>query len=173
MSDNDDKPEGSQNLVSILTGNSNHGDEDKFDRNDPGNLTMDKKVTRSSWPPKRIGLYAAGLIFAGFVAYQLLYGVSGSTLNVETEKITVASVSFGPFQEYIAEQGEVVPLTTIYLDAMEGGRVEEKFVEAGTPVVEGEPIIRLSNTNLQLNVMQREAGCDLFILLGEMEPVVV
>jgi HlyD family secretion protein len=157
MSDNDDKPEGSQNLVSILTGNSNHGDEDKFDRNDPGNLTMDKKVTRSSWPPKRIGLYAAGLIFAGFVAYQLLYGVSGSTLNVETEKITVASVSFGPFQEYIAEQGEVVPLTTIYLDAMEGGRVEEKFVEAGTPVVEGEPIIRLSNTNLQLNVMQREA----------------
>lgn len=129
----------------------------KTSRQNEQETSMDRKIDKKKWPPKRIALYALSALFVIVVGYQLMYGVSGSSLNVEAEKLSIAPVTFGPFQEYIAEQGAVIPLTTIYLDAMEGGRVEEKYLEAGTSVEEGAPILRLSNTNLQLNVMQREA----------------
>ncbi len=119
--------------------------------------TMDRKIKKKRFTPGKLAMYGAALIFFGFIGYQLLYGVSQSTLNVDAEKLTIATVSFGPFQEYIVEQGAVMPLTTIYLDAVEGGRVEEVFVEQGERVQEGDPILRLSNAQLQLNVMQREA----------------
>ena len=118
---------------------------------------MDRKIKKKRFTPGKLAMYGAALIFFGFIGYQLLYGVSQSTLNVDAEKLTIATVSFGPFQEYIVEQGAVMPLTTIYLDAVEGGRVEEVFVEQGERVQEGDPILRLSNAQLQLNVMQREA----------------
>ena len=54
------------------------------------------------------------------------------------------------FQENIPVNGIVLPLTTIYLDAMEGGRVEEKYVEDGAMMKKGQPILRLSNTDLEL-----------------------
>ncbi len=119
--------------------------------------TMDRKIRKRRFTPGKLAMYGAALIFFGLIGYQLLYGVSQSTLNVDAEKLTIATVSFGPFQEYIVEQGAVMPLTTIYLDAVEGGRVEEVFVEQGERVQEGDPILRLSNAQLQLNVMQREA----------------
>ena len=119
--------------------------------------TMDRKIKKKRFTPGELAMYGAALIFFGFIGYQLLYGVSQSTLNVDAEKLTIATVSFGPFQEYIVEQGAVMPLTTIYLDAVEGGRVEEVFVEQGERVQEGDSILRLSNAQLQLNVMQREA----------------
>ncbi|HCP99892.1 MAG TPA: hypothetical protein DIT99_04025, partial [Candidatus Latescibacteria bacterium] len=114
--------------------------------------TMDRKIKKKRFTPGKLAMYGAALIFFGFIGYQLLYGVSQSTLNVDAQKLTIATVSFGPFQEYIVEQGAVMPLTTIYLDAVEGGRVEEVFVEQGERVQEGDPILRLSNAQLQLNV---------------------
>jgi HlyD family secretion protein len=125
-------------------------------KQEPSN-TMDRKIKKKRFTPGKVAMYAAALIFFGFIGYQLLSGMSHSTLNVDAEKLTIAPVSHGPFQEYIVEQGVVMPLTTIYLDAVEGGRVEEVFVEQGSRVQEGDPILRLSNANLQLNVMQREA----------------
>ena len=53
--------------------------------------------------------------------------------------------------------GNIVPIETVYIDAVEGGRVEEKYVETGTVVTEGDVIVKLSNTNLALSVMLREA----------------
>jgi HlyD family secretion protein len=119
--------------------------------------TMDRKIEKKWWTTRRIALIAFIPLFTGFAVYQLLFGVSPSTLNVETDKLTISEVTYGPFQEYIVEQGVALPLTTIYLDAVEGGRVEEVYVEQGVRVEEGQPILRLSNPNLQLNVMQREA----------------
>lgn len=130
---------------------------EKKQTEDKSQNNMDRKIKKKRFTPGKVALYAAALAFFGFIGYQLLFGVSQSTLNVDAEKLTVATVSFGPFQEYVVEQGAVMPLTTIYLDAVEGGRVEEVFVEQGSRVQEGQPILRLSNANLQLNVMQREA----------------
>ena len=118
--------------------------------------TMDRRIERKRFTPRRIALYSLVASVIAFTAYQLLT-VNTSSLNVDAGKLTVAPVTYGPFLEYIVEQGAVMPLTTIYLDAVEGGRVEEVFVEEGTQVEEDTPILRLSNATLQLNVMQREA----------------
>ena len=117
---------------------------------------MDRRIEKKRFTPRRIALGGMAAAVIAFGAYALL-SVNPSSLNVEAEKLTTAPVTYGPFLEYIVEQGAVLPLTTFYLDAVEGGRVEEVFVEQGTHVEEGTPILRLSNANLQLNVMQREA----------------
>ena len=121
--------------------------------------TMDRQIEKKRFTPRRIAIFGGAALLVAFTAWQLLT-INPSSLNVEAEKLTLAPVTYGPFLEYIVEQGAVMPLTTIYLDAVEGGRVEEVYVEQGTHVEQGTPILRLSNANLQLNVMQREA--DLF-----------
>ena len=118
--------------------------------------TMDRQIEKKRFTPRRIALGSLAAAVIAFGAYVLL-SVNPSSLNVEAGKLTTAPVTYGPFLEYIVEQGAVMPLTTFYLDAVEGGRVEEVYVEQGTHVEEGTPILRLSNANLQLNVMQREA----------------
>jgi HlyD family secretion protein len=118
---------------------------------------MDRKIEKKKWPPKKIALFAGGGLFFLFVIYSFIFGDSSSKLNVETEKITIATVARGPFQEFIPVTGSVLPIKTIYIDAIEGGRVEKKFIEAGTLVKEGDPILLLANTNMLLDIMFREA----------------
>jgi len=91
------------------------------------------------------------------VIYGALFSDSSSKLNVEEEKITISTVTKGPFQEFIPVTGNVLPRTTIYLDAVEGGRVEKIFIEAGSMVKKGDKILQLGNTNLLLDIMFREA----------------
>ena len=81
----------------------------------------------------------------------------GRTLNVDREKVTVSTVEQGDFQEFIAVTGTAVPKQTVYLGAVEGGRVEEMYLEEGAMVEEGEPILRLSNNDLRLQLARTEA----------------
>ena len=118
--------------------------------------TMDRRIEKKRFTPRRIAIFGGAALLVAFTAWQLLT-INPSSLNVDAEKLTVAPVTYGPFLEYIVEQGEVMPLRTIYLDAVEGGRVEEVYVLEGSQIEEGTPILRLSNANLQLSVMQREA----------------
>ena len=120
-------------------------------------MGMDRKIEKKKWPPKRIaGLAAVGL-FVILVLYVFLFRLSKSTLNVKTERITISTVTRGPFQEFIPIMGNVLPINTFYLNAVEGGRVEEIYLEAGTLVKEGDEILKLANTNLLLDIMWREA----------------
>ncbi len=146
MSDKRQNGEESKGLVGMFT--------EERQREQHG--TMDRRIEKKRFTPRRIALGGLAAAVIAFGAYALL-SVNPSSLNVDAEKLTLAPVTYGPFLEYIVEQGEVMPLTTIYLDAVEGGRVEEVYVEQGTHVEEGTPILRLSNANLQLSVMQREA----------------
>lgn len=77
---------------------------------------------------------------------------------MDTERITISEVKKAPFKEYIPVNGVVLPISTIYLDAMEGGRVEEKYVEDGAMMKKGEPILRLSNTDLELNLIGQQSS---------------
>lgn len=96
------------------------------------------------------------------------YFTSGkSRVNVETDRITISQINKGTFQEFIPVNGIVLPVTTIYLDAAEGGRVEEKYVEDGAAMKKGEPILRLSNTDLELNLVNQETS--VFNLLTQMQ----
>jgi HlyD family secretion protein len=118
---------------------------------------MDRKIKKKKLTPKRIiGIFfAAG--FLGFCFYQFVLGDYSIRLNVQRERITIATVKEGPFQEYIPVIGAVIPKKTIYLDAVEGGRVEKRYIEAGTLVEKGQNILTLANTDMLLDIMNREA----------------
>jgi HlyD family secretion protein len=120
-------------------------------------MGMDRKIKKKKWPPKRIAGLAAVVIFIGIVIYVFLFKFSKSTLNVKKERITVSTVTEGPFQEFIPVIGNVLPIDTVFIDADEGGRVENIFVRAGTIVEKGDPILELANTDLLLTIMWREA----------------
>lgn len=120
-------------------------------------MGMDKKIKKKKWPPKKIIGLASIVIFVVVVGYLLIFKVSQSTLNVNAERITISTVTEGPFQEFIAVQGNAEPEDIHYLTASDGGRVEAIFVEAGTMLQEGDAILRLANTNLLLDIMFREA----------------
>jgi len=116
-------------------------------------MGMDRKIKKKKWPPKRIAAYAAVGIFVIVVLYIFLFKMSKSTLNVRAERLTISTVSRGPFQEYIPIQGNVLPILQHYLTADEGGRVEEIYVEAGTMIKKGDNILKLANTNLIIDIM--------------------
>lgn len=119
---------------------------------------MDRVIEKKFWNSKRIITIAsvAGIILLIGASY---YFTSGkSKLNVDVDRITISEVKQGPFQENIPVNGTVMPVTTIYLDAIEGGRVEEKYVEDGTMMKKGDPILRLSNTDLELNLLSQQSN---------------
>ncbi len=120
-------------------------------------MGMDRKIKKKKWPPKRIITLASIVLFVVIVAYLLIFKVSKSTLNVNAERLTISTVTKGPFQEFIAVMGNAEPEDIHFLTASDGGRVEEIFVEAGTMIQEGDKILRLANTNLLLDIMWREA----------------
>ena len=120
-------------------------------------MGMDRKIEKKKWPPKKIITLASIVAFVGIVAYLLIFKVSKSTLNVNAERLTISTVTEGPFQEFIAVMGNAEPEDIHFLTASDGGRVEEIFVEAGTMIMEGDKILRLANTNLLLDIMWREA----------------
>jgi HlyD family secretion protein len=120
-------------------------------------MGMDRKIKKKKWPPRKIALVASAAAFVILVAYLFLFQFSGSSLNVETERITISTVEKGPFLEYIPVQGSVMPISRHSLATSEGGRVDKIFMEAGTMVKKDEPILELVNTDLLLNIMWREA----------------
>jgi HlyD family secretion protein len=120
-------------------------------------MSMDQPIKKKKWPARRIITYAAAGTFVLLVLYMLLFQSNRSTLNVESEKLTIATVQRGPFQEFIPVMGEVLPVQTIFLDVEEGGLVEKIYLEAGSALKKGDKILKLSNTSLLMDIMYREA----------------
>ncbi|MFH1852616.1 MAG: HlyD family efflux transporter periplasmic adaptor subunit [Candidatus Neomarinimicrobiota bacterium] len=118
---------------------------------------MDRKIEKKKWPPKKIAGIAGGVIVVLLLIWQIGFSDKSSRLNVTRERLVIATVKRGDFQEFIPVIGTVIPIKTIYLDAIEGGAVEHLFQEAGSFVKAGDPILRLANTNLLLDIMYREA----------------
>lgn len=128
---------------------------------------MDRVVKKKKWNRKRILTITGIAALVLLIVLSYLYTSGKSKLNVDLERITVSEVKKGPFQETIPVNGVVLPLTTIYLDAIEGGRVEEKYVDDGTTMKKGEPILRLSNTDLQLGLVTQQTN--VYNLLTQMQ----
>jgi len=107
--------------------------------------------------PKHYGYIALGLLLL-FVGYQLLFATSVSTFRTDKEKLSVADVTKGKFDDYITINGNVAPITTIYMDAYEGGRVSEKLIEEGATVKKGDIILKLENIGLYEQIMTSESN---------------
>lgn len=105
---------------------------------------------------KHWGYAAGGVLLVALVLYLVLRDTS-SALRVERDRLTIETVVNGEFNDYIRVIGHVMPSRIIYIDAVEGGRVEERIVEEGTMVNNGDVILRLSNPLLNISIMQSEA----------------
>lgn len=128
---------------------------------------MDRKIEKRGWSKKRI-LTIAGIASLVLLITASWYYTSGNKkLNVDRERISISEVKKSSFQEFISVNGMVLPVTTIYLDAIEGGRIEEKLVEDGAFVKKGQPILRLSNTDLELSLANQETA--VFEVLTQMQ----
>jgi HlyD family secretion protein len=128
---------------------------------------VDRVIQKKKWSTKRI-LTILGIVGVVALIFGAWYFTSGnSKLNVETDRITISEVKKGPYKDLIPVNGIVLPITSIYLDATEGGRVEEKYVEDGAMMKKGQPILKLSNTNLQLSLVNQETS--VYNLLTQMQ----
>lgn len=105
--------------------------------------------------PKHIG-YTLGILALLFISWKLAYGASTSTFRTEKQRVTISQVTQGKFDDYITINGAVAPIATIYMDAYEGGRVVEKYIEEGATVKKGDIILRLENQGLYERILASE-----------------
>jgi HlyD family secretion protein len=105
---------------------------------------------------KHVPYLVAGGLLAMLVGW-MIFGNHASKLNVEKEKVIVQTVVRGEFNDYIRINGQVQPIRTIQLSAVEGGMVERKVAEEGSMVRQGDVIVRLTNPMLSLNILDSEA----------------
>lgn len=119
---------------------------------------MDKVIEKKKGiRPKHI-VWGLGILVIGFLLYKVMFTQTGSTFRAEKEKLTISTVEDGLFNDYITVIGNVEPITTIFLDAEEGGKVEEKLIEEGEMVKKGDVILKLRNNDLNLSIMNSESS---------------
>ncbi|WP_425390396.1 efflux RND transporter periplasmic adaptor subunit [Ekhidna sp.] len=128
---------------------------------------MDRKIKKKKWTPKKIAIYCASGLLVVFIGYNFFLSGGGTRLNVERNKINIATVIEGDFQEFIPVDGNVLPIKTIRLDAIEGGVVSKKHYDGGILVDKGDTILELANNALLQNFVREETQA--FRLMNEVE----
>jgi HlyD family secretion protein len=118
---------------------------------------MDKAIPKKKGLQKKhFGYLAIGIAMVVLI-YMAFFSDRTSTYKVEKDKLIIETVIEDQFNDYITVPGTVEPITIIFLDAQEGGRVEEKLIEEGSMVKKGDIILKLSNPDLHLNILDSEA----------------
>ncbi len=117
---------------------------------------MDIKIEKKKGLTKKHLAYIAIGMFAIFVVWKLAFADTQTVFRTEKNKLTIATVAQGKFDDYITINGTVAPIATIYMDAYEGGRVVEKLIEEGAMVKKGDIILRLENRSLYEQILASE-----------------
>ena len=118
---------------------------------------MDRKLEKKSTSKPYLISGAIGALLLVIYLGISQSGAGRNSLSLDKNQLKIASVTLDTFEDFIPIRGQVAPLKTVYLDAIEGGRVEKILVEDGTMLKAGQPIVQLSNTSLQLSVTRNEA----------------
>lgn len=124
---------------------------------------MDKKIKKKKWTVKKIAMYAGIVLLVAFIAYNFLLSGGGSRLNVERNKINIATVQEGEFREFIPVDGGVLPKRTIRLDAIEGGVVSRKYYDGGILIDKGDTILALANNDLVQSFVREETQASILV----------
>jgi HlyD family secretion protein len=122
------------------------------------NHVMDRPIATPWWrSPRWLRSYALiAAIGFGMLALFLVFGMPERTVRVNLASITIATVSRGVFHDFVPLRAKVEALNSVYLDALEGGRVEKIWVQAGDTVTANQELVVLTNTELELDVLERE-----------------
>jgi len=117
---------------------------------------MDRVVVRKRIDKRiLIGGAAAGALLLILLFW--LFAPSAGSMTVSRDRLSIATVQSGVFEDFLPVRARVTPLVTVYLDAVEGGRVEKKLVEDGAQVTQGQLLAILSNAELQLSTLEKQA----------------
>jgi HlyD family secretion protein len=117
---------------------------------------MDRVVERKRIDRRiLIGAGVAGVLLLILLFW--LFAPRANSQSINPDRLTISSVEQGVFEDYLPVRARVTPMVTVYLDAVEGGRVEKKLVEDGAQVVAGQPLAVLSNAELQLSTLEKQA----------------
>jgi HlyD family secretion protein len=118
---------------------------------------VDRKIEKSIWNKKRILTIVGITALVALIVSVTYVGITGkSKYNASIDRITISEIKKGPFSEFIPVNGSVLPQITIYLDAVQGGTVEAKYVDDGAKLKKGDPILKLSNTDVELSLATAE-----------------
>jgi HlyD family secretion protein len=128
---------------------------------------MDRKIKKKRFTLKKVLTWGSATLFVLLILYSFIFAEGGSKLNVEKEKVNIATVKEGDFRQFIPVDGNVMPVMTIRLDAIVGGVVEEKYYDGGILVDKGDTILKLSNNDLLQNFVREETQA--FILVNNLE----
>ncbi len=118
---------------------------------------MDRIIEKKRGLRKKHIPYIAGGAFVLIVLLWILFGNHQSTLQVDAEDVTISEVTQGEFKDYVRLNGTVIPIQVVHISPEEGGIVTEKVAEEGQAVKKGDVIIRLSNSSLDLQILNAEA----------------
>lgn len=117
---------------------------------------MDRQIEKKSFLRRYAWYIAAAAALAALLVWIVL-GTTASTMTVDASDITISDVTRGKFDDYVRLNGQVLPIQVVQISPEEGGIVREKVVEEGTRVRKGDVILRLSNSNLDLQILNAEA----------------
>lgn len=117
---------------------------------------MDRPIEKKSFPRRYAGYIAAAVVAVALLAW-LIFGSTASTMTIDSNEITISDVTRGEFDDYVRLNGQVVPIQVVQISPEEGGIVCEKVIEEGTKVRKGDVILRLSNSSLDLQILNAEA----------------
>lgn len=117
---------------------------------------MDRQIEKKSFLRRYAWYIAAAAALAALLVWIVL-GTTANTTTVDASDITVSDVTRGKFDDYVRLNGQVLPIQVVQISPEEGGIVREKVVEEGTRVRKGDVILRLSNSNLDLQILNAEA----------------
>lgn len=117
---------------------------------------MDRPIEKKSFLRRYAGYIAAAVVAVTLLAW-LIFGSTASTMTIDSNEITISDVTRGEFDDYVRLNGQVVPIQVVQISPEEGGIVREKVVEEGTRVRKGDVILRLSNSSLDLQILNAEA----------------
>ena len=117
---------------------------------------MDRQIEKKSFLRRYAWYIAAAAALAALLVWIVL-GTTVNTMTVDASDITISDVTRGKFDDYVRLNGQVLPIQVVQISPEEGGIVREKVVEEGTRVRKGDVILRLSNSNLDLQILNAEA----------------
>ena len=117
---------------------------------------MDKPIEKKKFPRRYIGYAVAGVAALALIAW-LILGSTASTMTIDRSDVTVSDVTRSKFDDYVRLNGQVLPIQIVQISPEEGGIVRKKVVEEGARVHKGDVILRLSNSNLDLQILNAEA----------------
>ena len=117
---------------------------------------MDKVVVRKRLD-RRILIAGAAALVLVLVLLFWLFAPGADSMAVARDRLTISEAQMGTFEDFVPVRAQVTPLVTVYLDAVEGGQVDKKLVEDGAQVVQGQLLAVLSNAELQLSTLEKQA----------------